>query len=98
MDLATECFFSFDIFEIHSDAFLGCKCVVGLLKIQGSTKFLIFVFIFLKYVILDAMSFFVFILDSIFCGTIFFHFLGQCVASLEILMSSLLLHSLILLT
>ena len=21
---ATECFFSFDIFEIHSDAFLGC--------------------------------------------------------------------------
>ena len=22
--LATECFFSFDIFEIHSDAFLGC--------------------------------------------------------------------------
>ena len=22
--LATECFFSFDIFEIHNDAFLGC--------------------------------------------------------------------------
>ena len=22
--LATECFFSFDIFELHSDAFLGC--------------------------------------------------------------------------
>ena len=22
--LATECFYSFDIFEIHSDAFLGC--------------------------------------------------------------------------
>ena len=22
--LATECFFSFDIFEKHSDAFLGC--------------------------------------------------------------------------
>ena len=22
--LATECFYSFDIFKIHSDAFLGC--------------------------------------------------------------------------
>ena len=43
--------------------------------VHGSTRFLILVFIFLKYV------FFVFVLDAIFCGTIFFHFSGHCVAS-----------------
>ena len=36
--------------------------------VHGSTRFLILVFIFLKYV------FFVFVLDAIFCGTIFFSF------------------------
>ena len=61
-------FLQFDIFEIYSDAFLGCKCVVGMPKIHGSSNFLIFVFMFLKYV------FFVFILDAIFCGTNFFIF------------------------
>ena len=42
---------------------------MGILKIHGSFKFLIFVFMFLKSV------FFVFILDAIFCATIFFSFL-----------------------
>ena len=42
------------------------------------------------------MSFFVFILDAIFCGTKF-SFSRQCVASLEILMCSLLFHLSILL-
>ena len=50
--LATECFFSFDIFEVHRDAFLGCKCVVGMLKVQPSTKCLILVVLLLKNVIL----------------------------------------------
>ena len=68
--LATECFFSFDIFEIHSDAFLGCKCVVGMLTVHGKTKFLILVLCFWN------MSFFVFILYAIFCSTIFFIFQG----------------------
>ena len=49
--LATECFFSFDIFQIHSDLFLGCQCLVGMLTVHGSTKFLILVVVFLKYVI-----------------------------------------------
>ena len=48
---------------------------MGLLTVHGSTKFLILVFMFLKDV------FFVFVLDAIFCGTIFFHFSGHCVAS-----------------
>ena len=46
-----------------------------MLTIHGSSAFLIFVFMFLKYV------FFVFILDAIFCGTNFFHMSGHCVAS-----------------
>ena len=37
--LATECFFSFDNVEIHSDAFLGCFCVVDILWVLGSTMF-----------------------------------------------------------
>ena len=41
---------------------------MGLLTILGSTKSLILVFMFLKYV------FFVFVLDAIFCGTNFFIF------------------------
>ena len=41
---------------------------MGFVKVHGSTKFLILVFVFLKYV------FFVFVLDAIFCGTIFFIF------------------------
>ena len=46
--------------------FLGYQSVVSLLTNHGSTMFLILVFMFLKYV------FFVFRLDAIFCGTIFF--------------------------
>ena len=38
------------------------------MKVPGSTKFLILVFMFLNYV------FFVFIFDAIFCGTNFFIF------------------------
>ena len=41
---------------------------MGLLAVHGCTKFLILVFMFLKYV------FFVFVLDAIFCGTNFFVF------------------------
>ena len=37
-----------------------------MLTVPGSTKFLVLLFVFLKYV------FFVFIFDAIFCGTIFF--------------------------
>ena len=48
--MPTECFFSFDMFEIHSDTFLGCICVVGMLTVHKSTKFLILFFMFLKYV------------------------------------------------
>ena len=44
-------FFSFDIFETHSDNFLGCFCVLGMLNFHGSIKYLILVFMFLKYVI-----------------------------------------------
>ena len=35
--LAFECFFSFDNVEIHSDNFLGCICVVDILRVLGST-------------------------------------------------------------
>ena len=50
----------------HSDFFgLLMRCG-GLLTVHVSTKFLILVFIFLKYV------FFVIVLDAIFCGTNFF--------------------------
>ena len=41
---------------------------MGLLTVHASTKFLILVFVFLKYV------FFVFVLDAIFCGTNLFFF------------------------
>ena len=41
---------------------------MGLLKVHGSTKFLMLVFMFLKDVC------FVFVLDAIFCGTNFFIF------------------------
>ena len=40
------------MFELYSDAFLGCYCVLGMLTVHRSTKFLILVFMFLKYVIL----------------------------------------------
>ena len=50
--MTTECFFSSDIIELHSNAFLVCYCVVGRLTVHGSTMFLILVFMFLKYVIL----------------------------------------------
>ena len=43
-------------------------CVVIMLTVHGSSRVLILVFLFLKYV------FFVFILDAIFCGTNFFIF------------------------
>ena len=66
--MITECFFSFDIFEIRSAAFLVCYCVVGMLTVHGTFGFWILVLMFLKYV------FFVFILDAIFCGTFFFIF------------------------
>ena len=56
-----------------------------MLTVHGITRFLILVFMYLKYVI------FVFILDEIFCGTSIF--LGQFVASKDILMCSLLFHS-----
>ena len=64
--LATEYFFSCDIFYTHSDNFLGCQCVVGMLTVHGSTNVLILFFILLKF------FFFVFILDAIFCDTIYF--------------------------
>ena len=73
--LATECFFSFDIFEIPSDAFSGCYCVLAMLTVPGSTIFLILVLMFLKYV---------FFCVHLLCGFLwykFFHFGGQCVAS-----------------
>ena len=66
--LATECFLSFDIFEIHSDNFMGCYYLLGLLTVHGSTKFLNLVLCFWN------MSFFVFIPDAIFCSTIFFSY------------------------
>ena len=50
--LATECFFNFDIFEIYSDAFLVWYCVVDMLRVHGSTMFLVLVFMFLKFFIL----------------------------------------------
>ena len=43
-------------------------CVVGMLTVLGSTKFLFLDFMFLKYV------FFVFVLDAIYCVRNFFHF------------------------
>ena len=73
--LATECFFSFDIFEIPSDAFSGCYCVVAMLTVPWSTLFLILVLMFLKYV---------FFCVQFLCGFLwykFFHFGEQCVAS-----------------
>ena len=55
--------------------FLVCYYVLGLLTIHGSTKFLILVFMFLKYVIFCVCS---------WCDLLwykFFHFPGQCVTS-----------------
>ena len=52
LGLATECFFNFDIFEIYSDPFLSCYCVLELPRNHGSVMFLVLVFVFLKYVIL----------------------------------------------
>ena len=69
--LSTDGLFNLNIFEIYIDAFLGCYCVVDMLRVHGIIKFLILVFTFLN------MSFFlcfVFILDAIFCGTKFFIF------------------------
>ena len=74
--LATECFFNFDNFEIQSDVFfLVCSCVVVLLKVHGSTKFLILEFLFLKYVVFFYSSLMRFLLYNCF------HFSGNCVAS-----------------
>ena len=42
---------------------------MGMMTVHGSTNFLILLLVFLKYVF-----FFVFSLDVIFCGTIFFIF------------------------
>ena len=81
--LATECFFSFEIFEIHSGSFLGFYCVVGMLKVQWSTKLFLILVFFVKN------AFFVFILDAIFLWYNFFHFSGNFVASYVIFMCSL---------
>ena len=73
--LATECFFSFDIFEIHSDNFLASFCIMGMLTVHGTTNVLILVFMFLKNVFFCVCS---------WCDLLwykFFHFPGQCVAS-----------------
>ena len=64
--LATECFFSLDIFKIHSAAFLVCYCVVGLLTVHGTTKLLILVFMFLKYVFFLCSSLMRFIVVQFF--------------------------------
>ena len=74
--LATECFISFDIFEIHSDVFFGF--IMRCASADGSWEFWDFDFIIY---VSELCLCFVFILDAIFCGTIFFHFPGQCVAS-----------------
>ena len=66
--LATECFFSSDIFEIPSDAFSGCLCVVDMLTVSGRTKFSILVFMFLKN------NFFCVHLLCNFLWYMFFHF------------------------
>ena len=60
--------FSFDIFELYSDAFLGFYCIEKMLKAHESTKFSILDLKVLKY------AFFVFFLDAIFCGINFFSF------------------------
>ena len=68
--------------------FFGLLMLCGYAEDSWELWVLILVSVFLRYV------FFVFILDAIFCGTNFFIFL-DCVAREEILMCSLLLHSLI---
>ena len=73
--LATECFFIFDIFEIYSDAFW---VVIALRICWGFMGVLCFWFWFLCF---WNLSFYVFILDAIFCSTLFSHFSGHCVAS-----------------
>ena len=82
--LATECFFSFDIFETQSDIFFWVVIALWFcwrFMVVLSFWFWNFCFFeFLEYV------FFLFILDATFCGTIFFHFSGNCVASQVILM------------
>ena len=54
--MATECFFSFDIYEKHSDVCLGFYCVVGMLTVHESTKFMILLVMFLKYVFFCVCS------------------------------------------
>ena len=71
--------------------FLGCYCVLSMMTVHGSFMFLILVFMFLKYV------FFVFILDAIFCGTIFFIFQDSVWLVKKSLMCSLSFHSSVLL-
>ena len=82
--LATECFFSFDIFETQSDIFFWVVIALWFcwrFMVVLSFWFWNFCFFeFLEYV------FFLFILDATFCGTIFFHFSGNCAASQVILM------------
>ena len=63
--MATECFFSFDIFEIHSDNFLGGGYA------DGSGKYKVFDFVLY---VSELFLFFVFVLDPNFCGTNFFTF------------------------
>ena len=55
-----------------------------MLKVSGSSLFLILDFLFLKYV------YYVFILDAGFGGNFFFHFSGHCVAIKVILKCSFL--------
>ena len=73
--LTTECFFSFDIFEIHSAAFLVCYCNVGMLTDHGSITFLFLFFMCLKYVFFLCSALMRFLWYKVF------HFPGQCVAS-----------------
>ena len=66
--LATECFFSFDIFEIQSAVFFGLLMLCGFA--EGSWEYQVFDF----GIFVSEICLFLFILDAIFCGTVFFIF------------------------
>ena len=66
MAMATECFFSFDIFEKHSEVFSGCYCVVGMLTVHLSTKLMILFVMFLKYVFFLCLFLMRFLVAQIF--------------------------------
>ena len=78
--LATECFFNFDIFETQSDVFFGLLMRCGF--DEGSWVYKVFGF----GIFVSEIRLLLFILEAIFCGTIFFHFSGNCVASQVLLM------------